>query len=162
MIVSVLADTHIPKRAKDLPSEAYKLIEKSDAIIHAGDILTSDFLARLSKILPVYAVLGNNDIGVTLPETLELELDGVNIAIIHDSGPRTGRRNRMKKRFPKARIVIYGHSHIPDCSDEDGLLLFNPGSPTDRRRQPEHTMGLLKIAEGDFVATLVKLQNPKG
>lgn len=162
MIVSVLADTHIPKRAKDLPSEAYKLIDKSDAIIHAGDILTSDFLEKLSKMVPVYAVLGNNDIGVTLPETLELNLDGINIAVIHDSGPKTGRRNRMRKRFPQARIVIYGHSHIPDCSDLDGLLLFNPGSPTDRRRQPEHTMGLLKIAEGDFEAKLVKLQNPKG
>ncbi len=157
MIISVLADTHIPKRAKDLPSAAYELIEKSDAIIHAGDILTSDFLAKLSRMVPVYAVLGNNDIGVTLPEILEMELDGINIAVIHDSGPKTGRRNRMKKRFPNARIVIYGHSHIPESFDQDGLLLFNPGSPTDRRRQPEHTMGLLKIAEGDFVATLVKL-----
>lgn len=160
MIVAVLADTHIPKRAKDLPSAAYELIEESDAIIHAGDILTSDFLKKLSNMVPVYAALGNNDVGVTLPETLELQLDGINIAVIHDSGPKTGRRNRMKKRFPKSRIVIYGHSHIPDCSDEDGLLLFNPGSPTDRRREPEHTMGLLKIAEGDFVATLVKLPKP--
>lgn len=161
MIVSVLADTHIPKRAKDLPPDAYKLIEKSDAIIHAGDILSSTFLDKLMNWVPVYAVLGNNDMGVVLPEILELQFDGVDIAVIHDSGPKTGRRTRMRKRFPKARIVIYGHSHIPDCCDEGGLLLFNPGSPTDRRRRPEHTMGLLKIAEGDFEATLVKLQTQK-
>jgi uncharacterized protein len=161
MIVSIIADTHIPKRAKDLPAGAYELIGRSDAVIHAGDILTNEFLKKLSNMVPVYAVLGNNDIGVTLPETLELELDGINIAVIHDAGPRNGRRNRMKMRFPNARIVVYGHSHIPECTDESGLLLFNPGSPTDRRRQPEHTMGLLKIAEGDFEASIVKLPKPK-
>ncbi|MBX9695659.1 MAG: metallophosphatase family protein [Cyanobacteria bacterium] len=158
MIVAVISDTHVPNRAKDLPEEAYELIDSSDMLIHAGDMLTKDFLARLEKRLPVSAVRGNNDVDLQLPETLELTLDDVNVAVIHDSGPSKGRRERMQSRFPNARIVIYGHSHIPECSDEGGLLLLNPGSPTDRRRQPYFTMALLELKEGEISAEIITLR----
>jgi putative phosphoesterase len=158
MLISVIADTHIKAPGKDLPQVAYEWIRKSDAVIHAGDLVNSIILDRLNSCVPaVYAVLGNNDYGVKLPLFLEIQLENVPIAVIHDSGPRDGRRKRMLKQFPNARIVVYGHSHIPDCSDEDGLLLLNPGSPTDKRRQPVHTMGLLRLNDGDFVAEIVNL-----
>lgn len=157
MLVSVLADTHIKAPGKDLPKSAYEWIEKSDAIIHAGDLVNNIILDRLSKMAPVYAVLGNNDSGVQLPLDLQVELGGVNVAVIHDSGPKGGRRNRMRKRFPDARIVVFGHSHMPICEDDEGLLLFNPGSPTDKRREPDHTMGILRLNDGDFAAEIVIL-----
>jgi putative phosphoesterase len=155
--IAVLADTHIPKRARGLPAKALDIIEKSDMLIHAGDILTGDFLDYLSKMLPLFAVLGNNDIGLDLPEKLEIEVDGVKLAIIHDSGDSKGRAGRMKRLFPQADAVIFGHSHIPMNSLEEGILLFNPGSATDRRRQPKHTMGTLDIASGSISGTIVEL-----
>ncbi len=158
MLISVIADTHIKAPGKDLPETAYEWIRKSDAIIHAGDLVNNIILERLNACTPsVYAVLGNNDYGVQLPLVLEFEIGNIPIAVIHDSGPRDGRRKRMRRQFPKARIVVYGHSHIPDCSDEGGLLLLNPGSPTDKRRQPVYTMALLHINDGDFVAEIVNL-----
>lgn len=157
MQVAVLADTHIRTAGKDLPRSAYELINRSDAIIHAGDLVNNIILERLAQCCPVYAVLGNNDHGVNLPLHLELEFAGVKVAVVHDSGAKHGRRNRMKRLFPFARIVVFGHSHIPDCSDEEDLLLFNPGSPTDKRRQPDHTMGLLRFNDGRFEAEIVNL-----
>jgi uncharacterized protein len=158
MLISVIADTHIKAPGKDLPESAYEWIRKSDAIIHAGDLVNNIILERLNACAPaVYAVLGNNDYGVQLPLFLEFEINNIPIAVIHDSGPRDGRRKRMRRQFPNARIIVYGHSHIPDCSDEGGLLLLNPGSPTDKRRQPVYTMALLHINDGDFVAEIVNL-----
>lgn len=157
MQVAVLADTHIKTSGKDLPRSAYDQIRRSDAIIHAGDLVNDIILERLAQCAPVYAVMGNNDHGVALPLHLELEFKGTNVAVVHDSGPRHGRRDRMRHLFPKARIVVYGHSHIPDCSDEEDLLLFNPGSPTDKRRQPDHTMGILRFNDGRFEAEIVIL-----
>jgi putative phosphoesterase len=157
MKIAVLADTHIPKRAKRLPGRVYEIINGVDAIIHAGDVLTEEFLQSLNAMAPVYAVLGNNDIGLELPERLELEWDSVKIGVIHDSGASKGRAARMRRMFPTADVVVYGHSHIPMNIREDGLLLFNPGSPTDRRMQPKHTMGLLTLKAGDVDARIVEL-----
>lgn len=92
-----------------------------------------------------------------MPETLEFEVGGVSVAMIHDSGPKKGRRSRMRRRFPDARVVVFGHSHIPWLEDEDGLMLFNPGSPTDRRRQPDHTFGLLRVRDGEVRAEVLVL-----
>ncbi len=128
-----------------------------DAIIHAGDVLTADLLDRLRQIAPVHAVLGNNDAGLVLPERLELTFAGVPLAIVHDSGPREGRPARLRRWFPRAQVVVFGHSHIPLNERHDGLLLFNPGSPTDRRRQPKHTMGLLRLDQGKFHSEIVEL-----
>ena len=157
MIVGVLADTHIPKRASDLPPLAYQHLAGVDAIIHAGDVLSAGFLDRLRSIAPVHAVQGNNDVTLSLPPRLALCLAGVEVAVIHNSGPREGRPRRLRRWFPSARVVVFGHSHIPLCTWEDGQLLFNPGSPTDRRRQPSHTMGLLRLEDGRVEAEIVVL-----
>jgi uncharacterized protein len=157
VIVGVLADTHIPRRARDLPPQAYQHLLGVDAILHAGDVLAAELLERLARIAPVHAVLGNNDRGLTLPERLELDWEGVALAMVHDSGAREGRAARLRRWFPRAQAVVFGHSHIPLNERQEGLLLFNPGSPTDRRRQPRHTMGRLRIAGGCIEAEIIPL-----
>jgi putative phosphoesterase len=157
MKIAVLADTHIPRRAKDLPAAAYALLNGVDAIVHAGDVVTQEFLERLKKIAPVYAVLGNNDLGMNLPEKLELSWEGVRLGIIHDSGDRKGRHQRLRKMFPETDLVVFGHSHIPLIEEQAGLTIFNPGSATDRRRQAKHTMGFLQLKQGKFEAQIVEL-----
>jgi uncharacterized protein len=158
LLVVVLADTHVPRRAKGLPEGLSAHLESSDLILHAGDLLVEDVLYELEAYAPVRAVKGNVDgWEVRLPETLEFELGGVPVAMIHDAGPKKGRRNRMARRFPGARVVVFGHSHIPWLDDEDGLMLLNPGSPTDRRRQPEHTFALLRVEEGELRAEILSL-----
>ena len=148
----VLADTHIrPGRARRLPDAVYGALAQVDVVLHAGDVLTRDLLDELSGFAPVHAVLGNNDhtlVGV-LPETLVLDLDGVRVAMVHETGATKGRAARVHRRFPDAAVVIYGHSHQPDDSiGVDGQRLFNPGSPTERRRATNHTYGLLTFDNG--------------
>ena len=154
----VLADTHIPRRAKRLPEGLVPHLESADLILHAGDLLEASLLDELAHYAPVQAVRGNVDgPDVELPETLEFSFGGVPIAMIHDSGPKKGRRARMRRRFPGARVVVFGHSHIPFLEDESGLLLLNPGSPTDKRRQPQHTFALLHAEGGEVRAEIVFL-----
>jgi uncharacterized protein len=155
MQIAVLADTHIPKRAKTLPPAALKLLEEADVIIHAGDILSQDFLDDLASVAPIYAVLGNNDVGLTLPERLEFEIEQIKFGLIHDSGAKLGRPGRLKKLFPEADIVIFGHSHIPVNEQFGHLLLFNPGSATDRRQQPRCTMGMIEVGKKSIEARIV-------
>lgn len=130
-------------------------LESADLILHAGDACTADVLDELSGYAPVRAVIGNNDgpdvaaWGATA--SLELDLAGVAVAMVHDSGPATGRPARLRRMFPAARVVVFGHSHIPWTHDEAGQLSINPGSPTDRRRQPQGTIGLLRLEAGDVV-----------
>ena len=148
----VLADTHIrPGRGRRLPDEVYAELERVDVILHAGDVLTQDLLDELAAFAPVHAVLGNNDrdlVGV-LPETLQLDLDGVAVALVHETGPTKGRAARVHRRFPHAQLVIYGHSHQPvDEEGVSGQRLFNPGSPTERRRARAHTYGRLQFDAG--------------
>jgi putative phosphoesterase len=152
--VAVLADTHLLERQprrRDLPPEAWERLAASDVILHAGDVLDLGTLQRLNEVAPTYAVLGNNDgalVGI-LPHRRVIELAGVRVALIHDSGGRTGRAARMRRRFPDADLVVFGHSHIPyDELGVDGQILFNPGSPTTRRAQPTRTMGQLVLTEG--------------
>lgn len=149
LTIGVLADTHVPRRARDLPASVYRRLEAVDLILHAGDVLVAEVLERLAQLAPVHAVLGNNDVatlGGTLPATRELVLHGHRLGLVHDSGAREGRERRMRRRFPAADCVVFGHSHIPWCARaEDGFLLFNTGSPTDKRRQPAATMGLLRV-----------------
>jgi uncharacterized protein len=151
----VLADTHIRSNAaattRRLPPAVYNALRRADVILHAGDVVVPELLDELETFAPVHTVLGNNDrslVGV-LPETLELDLDGVNVAMIHDSGARRGRETRMKRRFPDAAVVVYGHSHLPqDALGEAGQRLFNPGSPTERRHAPTRTYGVLDLVDG--------------
>ncbi|MFC6081189.1 metallophosphoesterase family protein [Sphaerisporangium aureirubrum] len=148
-----LADTHGPRRWKSCPPAVAEHLRGADLILHAGDVCTGAVLDELAAYAPVHAVKGNNDgPDVAAPETLELTLDGLHVAMIHDSGPAKGRWLRMRRRFPEADLVIFGHSHIPLNHEEQNLRLFNPGSPTDRRRQPHGTLGLLDISTGHLVA----------
>ena len=152
----VLADTHMrPDRDRDLPAVVWREAMDADVILHAGDVTTSHLLGALERCAPVHAVLGNNDAALAgvLPETLEVRLGGVRVAMIHDSGPSSGRANRLHRRFPAADVVVYGHSHIPlDEVGIDGQILFNPGSCTERRRQPRHTYGILELVDGAVAA----------
>lgn len=154
----VLADTHIPRRAHALPEELFSYLRQADLILHAGDLIQPSVLDELSAYGPVRAVAGNVDLPeVDLPETLEFDFGGAKIAMIHDSGRKEGRRKRLEKRFPEARVIVFGHSHVPFLEDENGLLLLNPGSPTDRRRQPRHTFALLRAEEGSVRAEILTL-----
>ena len=152
MRIAVLSDTHSPRHWKGCPPAVAAVLTGADAILHAGDVCLAETLEELSAWAPVHAVLGNND-GADVaawgaPETLELELGGLPIAMIHDSGPAPGRGRRLRKRFPNAALVVFGHSHIPMDETHDGQRIFNPGSPTDRRRQPRGTLGELIIDDG--------------
>lgn len=151
----VLADTHLRVDLSPLPRQVWDEIERCDAVLHAGDVVTGDLLDALRARRPVHAVLGNNDHALvgTLPDRLELELAGVRVAMVHDAGVRAGRERRMRRWFPDARVVVFGHSHEPvDAEGEDGQRLFNPGSAVQRRRQPRRTIGVLELAAGAVVA----------
>jgi putative phosphoesterase len=157
--VVVLSDTHIRRgRARRLPDAVYRALGTADAIVHAGDLVVGEVLDELSGFAPVHAVLGNNDpelLGV-LPETVEVVLGGVRVAVIHDSGLTAGRDGRMARRFPDAAVVVFGHSHAPlDRAGLGGQRLFNPGSPTERRAEPRHTFGLLELDDGRVVSSRV-------
>jgi putative phosphoesterase len=159
--VVVLADTHIRRSGKRrLPDAVFAHLEAADLILHAGDILVGEVLDQLRGFAPVHAVLGNNDaeLAGVLPETVSLDLDGVRVGMIHDSGPATGRAGRMRRRFPDADVVVFGHSHIPwHHSGVDGQLLFNPGSPTERRAQPHHTLGTLDLDGGGLASAAIHI-----
>ncbi len=153
--VVVLADTHIRRGSKRrLPDTAYAHLEKADLVLHAGDVLVADVLDELTGFAPVHAVLGNNDAELVglLPETRVLDVDGVRVGMVHDSGPSSRRAGRLRRRFPDADLVVFGHSHIPwDTEGVDGQVLFNPGSPTERRAQPHRTLGTLDLDDGRVV-----------
>ena len=151
----VLSDTHLGADLDRLPPEVWSMADEADAILHAGDVTGPELLAALAERAPLHAVLGNNDRGLerTLPEVRELELAGVRLAMVHDSGPTAGRAARLRRRFPDAAVVVFGHSHDPVVErGDDGLLLVNPGSPTQRRRQPVHTVARLELADGEVRA----------
>lgn len=159
MRLAVIADTHIPTRARDLPPGAWRVIDAADGVLHAGDVVDPGLLERLRERGPVWAVLGNNDHALrsVLPERLELELGGVTVAMVHDAGAAAGRRARLRRWFPTARVAVFGHSHVPAVEDDGGLLLLNPGSPTDRRRMPSFTLAVLTLGRAGPAAKLVDL-----
>lgn len=154
----VLADTHLrpgPNHAKlstRLPGPAQDTLAGAGVILHAGDVVTRDLLDELAAIAPVLAVRGNNDGDSSLAHLPEVRVEvicGVKVAMIHDSGPRGGRERRLRRLFPDADVVVFGHSHIPwNTEGLGGQLLFNPGSPTQRRAQPHQTIGILDLDGG--------------
>jgi uncharacterized protein len=159
MKVVVLSDTHAPRRWRGCPPAVAEHLSGADVILHAGDVCTAGVLDELSEYAPVRAVLGNND-GADVaawgaPEELRLELDGLPVVMIHDSGPAIGRAARMRRRFPDAQLVVFGHSHIPLDETGEGVRIFNPGSPTDRRRQPRGTLGILEIDSGQLLSARI-------
>jgi putative phosphoesterase len=148
--VAVLADTHV-RSGRTLPDDVWDRLRGADVILHAGDVTSPDLVRDLRGVAPLHVVLGNNDhelVG-SLPERLTVDLAGTEVAMVHDSGARAGRERRLHRWFPTAAVVVFGHSHDPvDHEGEQGQRLFNPGSPTQRRRQPRPTMGWLTIAGG--------------
>lgn len=150
--VVVLADTHAPRRWRSCPERVAEQLRGADLILHAGDVCVPSVIAELAEYAPVHVVKGNNDgPDLVAPETLELDLDGLRAALIHDAGPAKGRIARMRRRFPEAELVVFGHSHLPLDERASGLRIFNPGSPTDRRRQPYGTVGVLRVDGGILV-----------
>lgn len=154
--ILVLADTHIRDDGKRrLPDAVLAAADHADLILHAGDVVGAGLLVELQRHAPVHAVLGNNDHGLeaALPETRTIDAGGVEIAMVHDSGATKGRAARMRRRFPTADIVVFGHSHLPvDEAGVDGQRLFNPGSCIERRRAPHRTYGELDVRDGGLVA----------
>jgi len=162
MQVIALADTHAPRRWKSCPPTVAGWLRKADVILHAGDVCVAAVLDELAGYAPVHAVVGNNDardvaVWGARP-TLEIDLAGLRVLMIHDAGAANGRLRRMRTTFPAADIVVYGHSHIPLDAHDAGFRIFNPGSPTDRRRQPHGTIGVLEIDDARLVeARLVEV-----
>ncbi len=152
MRVVVLSDTHAPRRWRACPPAVAEHLRQADAILHAGDVCTASVLTELAEYAPVTAVVGNNDDPSVAQwgaaATAELDLDGLQVAMVHDSGTAAGRMTRLRRRFPGADLVVFGHSHIPLDESGPALRIFNPGSPTDRRRQPRGTLGVLEIDSG--------------
>jgi putative phosphoesterase len=141
----LLADTHLPKRAKVLPDEVWRAVDSADVVFHAGDWVDEATLDALStRAARLVGVWGNNDgagLRARLPEVARVELEGLRIAMVHETGSRDRREARMEQTFPETDVLVFGHSHIPwDSTTSRGLRLLNPGSPTDRRRQPVCTM----------------------
>ena len=153
MRIAILSDTHFPGRGATLPAACREVIGRCDLVIHAGDLADLAALTLLRDCgKPLVAVHGNaddDDVRRALPATAEVDLPGLALAVVHNGGPASGRLGRMRKRFPGVGGVVFGHSHIPlHEAASDGFFILNPGSPTDRRRQPRHSMVEMTIRQG--------------
>ncbi len=150
-----MADTHVPRRARDLPEQLWQAVGEADVVVHAGDWvcveLVDALLARANRLI---GVVGNNDgplLSARLPEIATAKLDGVRLAVVHETGSARGREERCAARFPDTDVLVFGHSHIPwDTVAPTGLRLLNPGSPTDRRRQPTCSWMTAEIDDGQL------------
>jgi putative phosphoesterase len=155
MRLLLISDTHVPKRARDLPAPVWAAVDEADIVVHAGDWVDVPMLdaleARAARLIAVY---GNNDgpaLRARMPEIATATLDGVRLAVVHETGDAKGRETRCAARFPDTDLLVFGHSHIPwDTTAPTGLRLLNPGSPTDRRRQPYATYMTLTIADSSI------------
>jgi putative phosphoesterase len=162
-----VADTHVPKRARDLPAPVWAALDAADVVVHAGDWVSSalldEFEARSARVIGVW---GNNDgpeLRRRLPEVARVTIDGLRLAVVHETGGRDGRERRADAAYPDADVLVFGHSHIPwDTVSPHGLRLLNPGSPTDRRRQPHCTYLTARIADGALLdVVLHRLSRPR-
>ena len=153
MRVGLVSDTHAPRHWKAMPAAVARAFDGVELILHAGDVCVPGVLDELSALAPVNVALGNND-GAEVEawgarSEVELEVAGVPVAVVHDSGARDGRGARLLRRFPAARLVVFGHSHIPWDVTTGAQRAVNPGSPTDRRRQPHGTVAVADLVDGD-------------
>jgi uncharacterized protein len=163
VLIAVISDTHLPRGARRLPAPFEERIAAADLLLHAGDFSTLGVLRQLEEIgPPVIGVHGNVDcaeLRAMLPTERIVEAGGTRIGLLHDAGPRAGRLERMRRRFRgRADAVVFGHSHLPlHERADDGFQIFNPGSPTERRRAPDHTMGLAHVEAGTVDFELIPL-----
>jgi uncharacterized protein len=161
VVVAVISDTHMPRGARTLPGACVERLAAAGAILHAGDFMELEVLQALQGLgPPVHAVRGNVDSAqliARLPLMRTVQLEDVRIGMVHDAGPRDGRLARMRRRFPDTQAVVFGHSHIPLHEQQGGFQIFNPGSPTERRRSPHHTMGIATITGGVVEFELITL-----
>jgi uncharacterized protein len=162
VLIAIISDTHLPRGGRRLPRACVQRMRGADLILHAGDVSRLSVLQALSALgPPLHAVHGNVDepaLRDLLPAALELDLAGAMVAMTHDAGPAAGRVERLRRRFPSAAAVVFGHSHWPlheTCAD--GFQVFNPGSPTERRRAPAHTMGMARVSGGQVSLELIDL-----
>ena len=157
----MIADTHLPRGSRRLPDACVERVRAADLVIHAGDFSTlgayEEIAALCNELVAVHGNVDDADLRRRLPERVEAEVDGVRIGVIHDAGPRRGRLERLRAAFPRADAVVFGHSHMPLHEADGGFQIFNPGSPTERRRAPSHTMGVAEVAAGAIRFELVRL-----
>jgi uncharacterized protein len=159
--LAIVSDTHMPRRGRELPRACVERLRAADVILHAGDFMEASVLAELEALgPPVYGVRGNVDsveLQARLPLTRIIVAAGARIAMVHDAGPSDGRLERLKRRFPDTQAVVFGHSHMPllELAAGGGFAIFNPGSPTERRRAPAHTMGAATAQDGRIAFELV-------
>lgn len=149
----LLADTHVPRRAKDLPAQVWAEVDRADLVLHAGDWVTVDLLDRLQERADVLGCWGNNDgpdLRDRLPEVARRTVAGVRVAVVHETGDARGRERRAEAAYRDVDLLVFGHSHVPwDTTTPGGLRLLNPGSPTDRRRQPVATYLTVTLEAGE-------------
>jgi putative phosphoesterase len=153
-LIAVLGDTHLPRGARRLPDACLRLLEAADLILHVGDFTSAAVLEDLRAVGPVEAVHGNMDdaaLREALPARRIVEADGLRIGLVHDPGPRHGRPERLRAAFPGCDVVAYGHTHVPEAVTDDGVSIVNPGSPTERRRAPSHTMAVIRSGRPELV-----------
>jgi uncharacterized protein len=159
--LAIISDTHMPRGARAIPEACLDRMRAADAILHAGDLVGLEVLELLESLgPPVHAVHGNIDepaLRVRLPAVRLVEADGARIVMTHDGGPADRRLDRLRARFPDADAVVFGHSHLPLHEERDGFHIFNPGSPTERRRAPSHTLGVATARDGLLRFELVEL-----
>ena len=166
MRLAILSDTHMPRGARAIPEDCLARCREADAILHAGDLLDLGVLELLRSLgPPVHAIHGNVDDAAVrrlLPARLDLAFDGVRIGMVHIPGPAAGRLARLRTDFPAAAAVIFGHTHMPEHAERGGFQIFNPGSPTERRRAPGHTMGMAAVGGGRVTFELIAVGRPPG
>jgi len=163
MLIAIIADTHLPRGTRRLPAACVERIATADLLLHAGDFTTLAVLRELEAIGPplagVHGNVDSDELRRLLPAERIIEAGGARLAMTHDAGPRAGRLERMRRRFgDRAAALVFGHSHLPlNERAEDGFQIFNPGSPTERRRARRHTMGLARLADGKVRFELIEL-----
>lgn len=161
MVIAVISDTHLPRGKRRIPDGCLERLRGADLIVHAGDLSAVAVLGELEALGEVHAVHGNVDtpeVRALLPERRVVEAGGARIGMVHDAGPSKRRLERLRAWFPDVDAVIFGHSHIPlHERAPDGFQVFNPGSPTERRRQPRHTMGIARVNRGAIEFEIVAL-----
>lgn len=153
MRLLLIADTHVPRRARDLPEEVWDEVARAHVVVHAGDWVSAELLDEVeARAARLVACWGNNDgpaLRARLPERADATLDGLRLTVVHETGAAAGREARMSRLYPQTDVLVFGHSHIPwDSTTDTGLRLLNPGSPTDRRRQPFCTYMTARVDDG--------------